>query len=142
MTKQIDNAEISKKLEKAKAIREDADKRAKEIESGILLELKEQKKSFLEQIESIDSEIERISGKPVVTSGATGGKNKKTEPVILEILKEFPKISCAAIQSHPKMIALYNGGKVSPQAIKLAKMVEEKKLEKTGERKKAVYSLA
>jgi hypothetical protein len=140
MPKQIDNAEIAKKLEKAQAIRDDAEKRAKEIESSILDELKDQRKSLLEQVENIDREIERISGKPVAASG--GGTRKKTEPVILEILKESPKISCAAIQSHPKMIALYGGGKVAPQAIKLTKMVEEKKLVKHGERKKAVYSLA
>jgi hypothetical protein len=40
------------------------------------------------------------------------------------------------------MKALYDGGQVSPQANKLAKMVEEKKLKKEGEGKTAVYSLA
>jgi hypothetical protein len=139
MPKQIDNAEIFKKLEKAIAIREDADKRAKEIEFGILQELKDHRKNLLEQIESIDSEIERISGKPVSTGKRT---RIDTEPTILEIVKESGKVSCVAIGTHPKMVALYSPREVSPQAIKLAKMVEEKKLVKTGERKKAVYSLA
>lgn len=139
MPKQIDNTEIAKKLDKAKAIREDAEKRAKEIESGILQELKDQRKNFMEQVEQIDSEIERISGKPVPTGKRT---RIDTEPTILEIVKETGKASCVAIESHPKMVALYSPREVSPQAIKLKSLVEEKKLAKHGERKKAVYSLA
>jgi ATP-dependent 26S proteasome regulatory subunit len=140
MPKQIDNAEIAKKLEKAQSIREDAEKRAKEIESGILDELKEQKKSLLEQVEQLDSKIEKISGKPV----ATGEKRKRidSEPTILAIVKERGQVSCVAIETDPKMIALYSPREVSAQAIKLKSLLEEKKLKKTGERKKAVYSLA
>lgn len=142
MTKTIEKSDVLKRIEKAKSIREQAEKQASEIEAGILKDLKDERKSLLEQVKEIDGEIERISGKPVSANGATGGKRKQTEPIILEILKETPKITCAAIQAHPKMIALYEGGKVSPQAAKLKSLVKEKKLVKTGERKKAVYSLA
>ncbi len=67
----------------------------------------------------------------------------KTEATILEIVKEHGKVSCQAIATHPKMIALYAGAgrEVSVQAAKLKSLVEEKKLVKTGERKKAVYSI-
>jgi len=142
MAKQIEKVDALKQLEKAKSIREQAEKQAKEIESGILQELKDQRKNLLEQVKQLDSDIERISGKTIAVVAVTGKKNKKPEPVILEILKDSPKLSCAGIQSHSKMKALYDGGQVSPQANKLAKMVEEKKLKKEGEGKTAVYSLA
>jgi len=140
MAKTIEKSDVLKKLEKAKSIREEAEKQASEIESEILKELKSEKKNLLAQLAQIDSEIERISGKPV-----NEGKSRlNTEPVILEIVKEHGKVTCATIETHPKMIAFYGEQKreVSPQAIKLKSLVKEKKLVKTGERKKAVYSLA
>lgn len=61
------------------------------------------------------------------------------EKTILEICKT--KSTAAEIMAHASMVALYQtvGKPVSSQAIKLQKMVEEKKLVKTGERKKAAY---
>jgi hypothetical protein len=132
---------VLKKLEKAKSIREEAEKQASEIESGILKELKAERKKLLAQVAQIDGEIERISGKPVATG--EGKKRIDTEQTILEIVKELGKASCLTIESHPKMIALYaeNKREVSPQAAKLKSLVKAKQLVKHGERKKAVYSL-
>ena len=140
MAKVIEKSDVQKKLEKAKSIREEAEKQASEIESGILKELKDERKELLAQVEQIDSEIERISGKP----SGEGKSRIDTEAVILEIVKEHGKVTCAAIETHPKMIELYAAQKreVSPQAAKLKKLMEENKLKKHGERKKAVYSLA
>lgn len=140
MSKEIEKSDVLAKLAKAQAIRDKAEEQAKEIESEILDELKEEKKQLLAQVAKLDAEIERISGKP-----ASQGKTRiKTESVILEIVKEQGKISCAAIESHPKLVALYTEQKreVSSQAGKLNSLVKEKKLAKHGERKKAVYSLA
>jgi hypothetical protein len=141
MAKTIEKLDVFTRLEKAKSIREAAEKQAKEIESGILNELKDQRQSLMEQVKMIEGEIERISGKPVPT-GETR-KRIDTEPIILEIVREHGKVSCAAIETHPKMIARYAefGREVSPQAAKLKSLIKENKLKKTGERKQAVYSL-
>ena len=141
MTKPIINQSVLAKIEKAKAIRKKADKEASQIESGALKDLKKEKKDLLEQVKQIDAEIERISGKPV--ANRQGGKRIDTEKTILEIVKELGKASCLAIETHPKMIARYKefNREVAAQAVKLKTLVKEKKLVKTGERKKAVYSL-
>lgn len=140
MAKQNEKSEVQIKLEKAQSIRDEAEKKAKEIEAGILKELKQERKDLLEQVAQLDSEIERISGKP----SGEGKSRIDAEQVILAIVKEHGKVSCAAIETHPKLIALYGeqNRKVSPQAAKLKSLVKEKKLVKSGERKKAVYSLA
>jgi len=142
MTKPNDKSDVQRKLEKAQSIRDEAERQAKEIESSILKELKQERKDLLEQVAQLDSEIERISGKPVASS--EGKSRIDTEAVILAIVKEHGKVSCAAIETHPKLVALYaeQNRKVSPQAAKLKSLVKEKKLVKNGERKKAVYSLA
>jgi hypothetical protein len=59
-----------KKLEAAKKIRDDAEKKAKEIEKGVIDELKQERRDYAAKIAEIDKELERITGKAV--SGASG----------------------------------------------------------------------
>jgi len=134
--------DVFQKLEQAKKIRADAELRAKEIELDILTELKNEKKELLAKVTLIDKEIERVTGRPAGAGSSGGGKRIDSEATILEILKAHDSISCAAIEQHPKMVALYAPREVPAQAIKLKSLVEQKKIGKKGELKKSVYSLA
>ena len=138
--------DVYQKLESAKKLRDDAEAKAKQIEKDCLNDLKTERKDLAAKLALIDEEIGKITGvKPVSTAGGSGKGRVDSEATILGILAKHPGISCHAIETHPDMIALYatiGKAKASPQSIKLKSMVEAGKLVKTGELKKAVYSLA
>ena len=143
MAKPID---INAKLEQAAKIREEANERAKQIEKDCLDDLKKELKDLDAKRSLLTAEIERISGKPSAPAPTSGKKRvngAELEGTILAIVKEKKNISCADIMKHEKMVALYGaiGKKVSQQANLLSKMVEEKKLDKSGDGKKSLYSI-
>ncbi len=141
MAKTTEKNNVTDILESAQKIRDDADKRAKEIEKGALTDLRKKRKSLAAELKSIDADIERITGKKSTSTGAGKVAGEELEKTILDVIGNR-KISHKSLITSEKMIELYKKfgkDKVSSQQIKLDTLIKEKKLDSTGKRKDRVY---
>ena len=144
MAKTPEKNNVSDILESAQKIRDDAEKKAKDIEKTALKDLRKKRNALAKELKSVESDIERITGKKSESAGAGGKvKGEELEKTILEVIGNR-KISHKDLIASEKMIALYNKfgkTKVSSQQVKLDTLINEKKLDSTGKRKGRVYFL-
>lgn len=136
---------IIERLDAAEKLRVEANQRAKEIEHGLLKELKEERNRLKHKLAEVEKHIAKITGKPLDETPSAGKEvNKRIDATdtILEVIRKAGSITASGIMSSKALVELYAPRPVAPQAIKLASMVKAKQIKKVGKFKKATYTLA
>ena len=82
-----DKNDVYVRLEQAEKLRKDADQRAKEIEAGILKDLKLERSDLLAKLESVNKSIERISGKATAPK-VSNDSGLTVKEAILQVLAD------------------------------------------------------
>ena len=139
-----------KKLEAAKKIRDDAEKKAKEIEKGVVDDLKRERKELASKMAEIDKELERITGKASSATSSTGkaprlrGEKKDAfVPVLLGAITK--KLSRGEIEALPAVVEHLKAAgfeKVPNLTPILAEQVKAHKLTPEGKRASMKYGPA